>query len=102
VTQEAGLLVGFSGGRDSVALVALLQEGGFGGLTLLHLDHGLRAESGADAEWCRAFGRARGREVVVERTLYQAPGVDALAPVDAALVCGQTPAQLPKLHYFAS
>lgn len=68
VTREAGLLVGFSGGRDSVALVALLQEGGFGGLTLLHLDHGLRAESGADAEWCRAFGRARGLEVVVERT----------------------------------
>ena len=34
----------------------------------MHLDHGLRAESGADAEWCRAFGRARGLEVVVERT----------------------------------
>jgi tRNA(Ile)-lysidine synthase len=67
VTQEAGLLVGFSGGRDSVALVALLQEGGFGGLTLLHLDHGLRPESVADAEWCREFGRARGLEVVVEQ-----------------------------------
>jgi tRNA(Ile)-lysidine synthase len=67
VTFEAGLLVGFSGGRDSVALVALLQEAGFAGLTLLHLDHALRKESGADAEWCRAFGRERGLEVVVER-----------------------------------
>jgi len=67
VTRESGLLVGFSGGRDSVALVALLQEGGFSGLTLLHLDHGLRSESGADAEWCREFGRGRGIEVVVDR-----------------------------------
>lgn len=66
-TRESGLLVGFSGGRDSVALVALLQEGGFRGLTLLHLDHGLRSESGADAEWCREFGRGRGLEVVVDR-----------------------------------
>jgi tRNA(Ile)-lysidine synthase len=67
VSLEAGLLVGFSGGRDSVALVALLQEAGFGRLTLLHLDHGLRSESGADAEWCRQFGLGRGLEVVVER-----------------------------------
>ena len=68
VPRESCLLVGFSGGRDSVALVALLQEAGFGGLTLLHLDHGLRSESRMDAEWCLEFGRARGLEVVVERT----------------------------------
>jgi tRNA(Ile)-lysidine synthase len=61
------LLVGFSGGRDSVALVGLLEEGGFRRLTLLHLDHALRPESGSDAEWCRNFGRERGLEVVVER-----------------------------------
>jgi tRNA(Ile)-lysidine synthase len=61
------LLVGFSGGRDSVALVGLLQEEGFGRLTLLHLDHALRPESGSDGEWCRNFGRERGLEVVVER-----------------------------------
>jgi len=67
VTLEASLLVGFSGGRDSVALVALLQEAGFLGLTLLHLDHGLREESGEDAEWCREFARGRGLEVLVER-----------------------------------
>jgi tRNA(Ile)-lysidine synthase len=67
VTQDVRLLVGFSGGRDSVALVALLQEAGFTVLTLLHLDHGLRPESGADAQWCVEFGRARGLEVVAER-----------------------------------
>jgi tRNA(Ile)-lysidine synthase len=67
------LLVGFSGGRDSVALVALLQEAGFGELTLLHLDHGLRSESRVDAEWCREFGRGRGLEVVVERSEVGGP-----------------------------
>jgi tRNA(Ile)-lysidine synthase len=61
------LLVGFSGGRDSVALVSLLQKAGYANLKLLHLDHGLRPESGLDSEWCRAFGFERGLEVVVER-----------------------------------
>jgi tRNA(Ile)-lysidine synthase len=68
VRREDPLLVGFSGGRDSVALVVLLQEAGFRQLTLLHLDHVLRPESGADAEWCRQFAGARGLEIVVERT----------------------------------
>ncbi len=67
VRQGDGLLVGFSGGRDSVALVSLLQEGGFSELTLLHLDHALRPESGEEAEWCREFARGRGLGVVVER-----------------------------------
>jgi tRNA(Ile)-lysidine synthase len=68
VRRGDDLLVGFSGGRDSVALVALLQEGGFSRLTLLHLDHALRPESGEDAEWCREFARERGLGVVVERS----------------------------------
>ena len=67
VQRDAELLVGFSGGRDSVALVAMLHEGGFSRLTLLHLDHALRTDSGADARWCVEFGRERGLEVVVER-----------------------------------
>jgi tRNA(Ile)-lysidine synthetase-like protein len=50
-----------------VALVSLLQYAGYTNLTLLHLDHGLRPESGLDAEWCRSFGLGRGLEVVVER-----------------------------------
>ncbi len=54
------LLVGFSGGRDSVALVHWLLELGHGGLVLCHLDHGLRAESEADAQWCARFAAAHG------------------------------------------
>ncbi len=50
-----GLLVGFSGGADSTALLLLLADAG-PRLTAIHLHHGLRgAEADADAEWCRRF-----------------------------------------------
>lgn len=67
VRREEDLLLGFSGGRDSVALAVLLQQAGFQRVTLLHLDHALRPGSGADAEWCRRFAMERGLEIVVER-----------------------------------
>lgn len=49
----ARLLVGFSGGRDSVVLVELLLRAGWDNLVLCHLDHGLRAESAQDAAWAQ-------------------------------------------------
>ena len=54
------LLIALSGGADSVALAALLaQARPLLGLTLdaAHLDHGIRAESARDAQWCRELCR---------------------------------------------
>ncbi|HUB67198.1 MAG TPA: tRNA lysidine(34) synthetase TilS [Candidatus Methylacidiphilales bacterium] len=44
------LLVGVSGGVDSVALLHALTQAGRSPV-VLHFDHGWRAESGADAKW---------------------------------------------------
>ncbi len=60
VGSEEALLVGFSGGRDSVALVELLLAVGFRSLTLCHVDHGLRKESVDDAAWCKRWADLRG------------------------------------------
>lgn len=52
------LLIALSGGADSVALTVLLARAREEyGLTLFaaHLDHGIRPESGEDAEFCRAL-----------------------------------------------
>lgn len=53
------ILVGFSGGGDSTALVLILREL-FHPIRAVHLNHGLRAEAAADAAWCDAFCRERG------------------------------------------
>lgn len=55
------LLVGVSGGRDSVALLHLLLEHGRRRLIVCHLDHGLRGEeSAADARFVEALANAHG------------------------------------------
>lgn len=61
---ETPVLVGLSGGADSVALTDLLAEqakiDGFP-LTAVHIHHGIRgAEADRDAEFCRAFAERRG------------------------------------------
>ena len=58
------VLTGFSGGADSVALLAMLQEygqrQGFTG-EALHVNHGIRgAEAKRDQAFCQAFCEARG------------------------------------------
>ena len=45
------MLVGVSGGRDSIALLHWLHARGFRKLIVCHLDHSLRAESRADAKF---------------------------------------------------
>ncbi len=60
VEPEAPLLVGFSGGRDSVVLLELLLQAGWKNLTLCHLDHGLRPESAGDAAWAERCALERG------------------------------------------
>jgi tRNA(Ile)-lysidine synthase len=53
------VLVGLSGGSDSVALTLLLralsEHGGFSLVTLAHINHQLRPEAGRDEQFCRDF-----------------------------------------------
>jgi tRNA(Ile)-lysidine synthase len=67
----ARVIVGLSGGSDSVALTRLLLElsehGGFTVVGVAHLHHGLRASADRDEAFCRAFAGRVGLPVVVER-----------------------------------
>lgn len=58
--QGQTAVLGLSGGRDSVALLLLLQEQGVS-VRALHVHHGIRgAAADADAAFCRALCAARG------------------------------------------
>lgn len=60
------VVLGVSGGADSVAMWrALLEVGAV--VTAAHLDHALRPDSADDAAWVRALGEALGAPVAVER-----------------------------------
>ena len=64
----APLLVLLSGGRDSVCLLDLaVRVHGAERVRALHVDYGLREESGADADFCRALCAERGVELEVVR-----------------------------------
>ena len=53
------VLVGLSGGSDSVALTLLLRQlsehGGFSVVALAHINHQLRPDAGRDEQFCRDF-----------------------------------------------
>lgn len=88
-------LVGVSGGRDSVALVDLLQEAGYGNLVLCHLNHCLRGRSsGQDASFVRRLGAGRRLPVEVER-------VDVKALAKLAKISLETAARQARLTFFA-
>jgi tRNA(Ile)-lysidine synthase len=58
---EERLLLGFSGGADSTALLLALQAAGIKEILAVHGHHGLRAAAAdADAAWCRTFCEKRG------------------------------------------
>ena len=68
VPDGARLLVGVSGGSDSVGLLWLLAAEAPGrgwSITVGHIDHGLRAESADDARWVRSLADARGLPCLV-------------------------------------
>jgi tRNA(Ile)-lysidine synthase len=64
------VLIGLSGGSDSVALTLLLRElsehGGFSVVALAHINHQLRAEAGRDEQFCREFAARLGLAIHVE------------------------------------
>jgi len=66
----AGLLIGLSGGSDSVALTLLLQElaeqDGFSVVALAHLNHRLRCTAARDEQFCREFAERVGLPITVE------------------------------------
>ncbi len=51
------VVVGLSGGADSVALAAALRAAGQWPIQLAHVDHGLRAEAGDDADFAAELAR---------------------------------------------
>jgi len=65
-----GVVIGVSGGPDSVALLHLLNmlslDMGFR-IAVAHLDHGLRPESPSDAEFVRAMARKLGAPVRLKK-----------------------------------
>ena len=79
----ARVLVGLSGGSDSVALTHLLLDlasyGDFGVIALAHLNHRLRASAGRDEAFCRQFAARLGLRIVVEvadvQSIAQAGGL---------------------------
>ena len=64
------LLVGVSGGSDSVALTLLLRDlsahGGFSVVALAHVDHQLRPTAGRDAQFCRDLATRLSLPLTVE------------------------------------
>jgi len=81
------VVVAVSGGADSVALFdalhTLAPECGWR-LTLAHLDHGLRPDSGQDVAFCRALCAERGVELVTERVDVAAVAAESGAGIEAA------------------
>jgi tRNA(Ile)-lysidine synthase len=65
---ESPALVGVSGGRDSVALLHAMVEGGWRKLIVCHFDHGLREESAQDARFVAELAKRFGCEALVERS----------------------------------
>jgi tRNA(Ile)-lysidine synthase len=62
------VLIGVSGGRDSVALLHALVARGERELVVCHFDHALRPESAAEAKFVAALARGYGLPFDVERS----------------------------------
>jgi tRNA(Ile)-lysidine synthase len=83
------VLVGLSGGSDSVALTRLLldlsEHGDFTVAGLAHLNHGLRATAARDEAFCGEFARRLGLPIVVEHSAVRDyAAAESLSIEDAA------------------
>lgn len=87
------VLLAFSGGADSTALALVLVDLGYP-VVLGHVDHGMRAESAADADHCRRVARGLGVEILCRRVTVDPPSqaearrVRYLALEEMAAECG--------------
>jgi tRNA(Ile)-lysidine synthase len=84
-----GVLVGLSGGSDSVALALILNElapnAGFSVHGVAHFNHQLRPTADRDEAFCRAFAERHGLRIVVDRVDVQAYAAEqGLSIEDAA------------------
>jgi len=74
------VVVGLSGGSDSVALALVLQDlsrhGGFDVAALAHLNHRIRPAAAADEAFCRAFAARHGFQLLAESV--DVPGMAAV------------------------
>lgn len=72
---DTHLLIACSGGPDSAALAhaisVFVKEKKIASAALLHIDHGLRPESGEDARKVEALGATLGLPVIVEKVSVQ-------------------------------
>jgi tRNA(Ile)-lysidine synthase len=71
------LLVGFSGGRDSTALLhrlVTLRDAPWAGLRAIHVHHGLHADADLWARRCEAQAQAWGVDCVVRRVAVERDG----------------------------
>ena len=65
IDKNDNILLGFSGGKDSVFLADLLLRNSFN-FALAHLNHNLRGEeSKRDLEFCQAFAQKRNLQIFV-------------------------------------
>ncbi|MFN9024605.1 MAG: tRNA lysidine(34) synthetase TilS [Akkermansiaceae bacterium] len=67
-SKQKKLMVGVSGGLDSMALLHLLHDARFKNVVVCHLDHGLRGkESAGDAQFVKLVGKQLGYEVIAAK-----------------------------------
>src|SRR6267378_2105223 len=70
--KAGAVMIGVSGGADSVALLLAadeLQRAGYinADVVVAHLDHSLRVESANDAAWVITLAKSLGRAVLTDR-----------------------------------
>jgi tRNA(Ile)-lysidine synthase len=89
-------LIGVSGGRDSIALLHLLQSARYQKLIVCHLDHQLRGRSArADARFVEKIARAANLDCEIERT-------DVKALARQSKISIETAARIARFAFFVS
>jgi tRNA(Ile)-lysidine synthase len=82
------LLIGVSGGSDSVALALLLidlaQHGDFGVAALAHFNHQLRPEAARDEQFCRDLAARLGRPITIESADVQSYAASTRQSIEEA------------------
>jgi tRNA(Ile)-lysidine synthase len=82
------LLVGVSGGSDSVALALLLtelaQHGDFAVAALAHFNHQLRPEAARDEQFCRDLAARRGLPIAIESADVQSYAASTRQSIEEA------------------